>query len=86
MPTGLIVSSSNDSKPPSLAAVGPAANGATLIDEPALATKLGVSRSTLQSWRYNGRGPRHIKLGRMVRYRTADVDEFLRSNTHGNVA
>jgi len=57
-----------------------------LIDEPALATKLGVSRSTLQSWRYNGRGPRYIKLGRMVRYRTADVDEFLRDNTHGNVA
>lgn len=43
------------------------------IDEPALAARLGVSRSTLQSWRYAGRGPRFIKLGRLVRYRSTDV-------------
>jgi hypothetical protein len=40
----------------------------------------------LQSWRYTGRGPRFIKLGRMVRYRTGDVDEYLRANTRGKVA
>jgi hypothetical protein len=40
----------------------------------------------MQSWRYAGRGPRFIKLGRMVRYRVADVDELLRANTHGQVA
>jgi len=57
-----------------------------LIDEVALAARLGVSRSTLQSWRYTGRGPRFIKLGRMVRYRTADIDAFLRANTRGRVA
>lgn len=57
-----------------------------LIDEPALAARLGVSRSTLQSWRYAGRGPRFIKLGRMIRYRTADVDAYLRANTRGRVA
>jgi len=62
-------------------------SGATnLIDEPALANRLGVSRSTLQSWRYSGRGPRFIKLGRMVRYRVADVDAYLNANTHGKVA
>src|SRR5262245_27731515 len=57
-----------------------------LIDELALANRLGVSRSTLQSWRYSGRGPRFIKLGRMVRYRVADVDAYLNANTHGEVA
>ena len=57
-----------------------------LIDEPALANRLGVSRSTLQSWRYAGRGPRFIKLGRMIRYRNADVDAYLRANTRGRVA
>ena len=61
--------------------------GTELVDEPTLAMRLGVSRSTLQSWRYAGRGPRFLKLGRLVRYRTADVDEYLRANVHGpNVA
>lgn len=63
-----------------------AQTGSELVDEPTLAMRLGVSRSTLQSWRYAGRGPRFIKLGRMVRYRTADVDAYLRANTRGAVA
>ena len=57
-----------------------------LIDESALASRLGVSRSTLQSWRYSGRGPRFIKLRRMVRYRVTDVNAYLNANTHGKVA
>jgi excisionase family DNA binding protein len=60
--------------------------GSDLIDEVALAVRLGVSRSTLQSWRYAGRGPRFIKLGRLVRYRNADVDAFLQAHTRGKVA
>lgn len=56
------------------------------IDESALAARLGVSRSTLQSWRYAGRGPRFIKLGRLVRYRSSDVDAYLQANTRGKVA
>ena len=57
-----------------------------LVDEVQLATRLGVARSTLQSWRYAGRGPRYIKLGRLIRYRTTDVDAFLRANTRGKSA
>lgn len=59
-----------------------------LLDEASLASQLRVSRSTLQSWRYSGRGPRWIKLGRLIRYRLADVDAFLAAtaNTRGNVA
>ena len=76
-----IMSASNENQSPTLGIAGVAS---PLMDEPALAAKLGVSRSTLQSWRYAGRGPRFIKLGRMVRYRVAD--EFLRANTHGQVA
>lgn len=59
---------------------------ADLVDEARLAARLGVSRSTLQSWRYSGRGPRWIKLGRLIRYRIADVDTFLEANTRGRVA
>jgi predicted DNA-binding transcriptional regulator AlpA len=60
--------------------------GTDLIDECALAVRLGVSRSTLQSWRYTGRGPRWIKLGRLIRYRNADVDVYLRAHTRGEMA
>ena len=54
-----------------------------LLDEARLATKLGVSRKTLQSWRYAGQGPRFIKIGRLVRYRVADIDAYLRAQTRG---
>jgi excisionase family DNA binding protein len=85
------MSASNENDQPTLAivsAAGPTRDlvPSELIDEPTLASRLGVSRSTLQSWRYNGRGPRFIKLGRMVRYRTTDIDAYLRANTRGRVA
>jgi predicted DNA-binding transcriptional regulator AlpA len=84
---------SNENDPPNLTIAPPqseaaerASTSSDLIDEPALAARLGVSRSTLQSWRYAGRGPCFIKLGRMIRYRTSDVDAYLRANTRGRVA
>jgi predicted DNA-binding transcriptional regulator AlpA len=52
-----------------------------LVDEASLAARLGVSRSTLQSWRYAKRGPRYIKLGRLIRYRNADIETYLRAQT-----
>lgn len=54
-----------------------------LIDETALAERLGVSRSTLQGWRYAGRGPRYLKIGRLIRYRNADVDRFVDGSARG---
>lgn len=54
-----------------------------LIDEARLAAQLSVSRSTLQSWRYAAKGPRFIKIGRLIRYRAADVDAYLRAQTRG---
>jgi predicted DNA-binding transcriptional regulator AlpA len=58
--------------------------GTDLVDEARLAVRLGLSRSTLQAWRYTGRGPRYIKIGRSIRYRSADVDAFLAANTRGD--
>ncbi len=60
--------------------------GSDLLDEARLAARLNVSRSTLQSWRYRGRGPRFIKIGRLIRYRTTDVDAYLRSQTRGGLS
>lgn len=58
-------------------------NGSDLLDEAKLAAKLYVSRATLQSWRYAGKGPRYIKIGRLIRYRNADVDAYLKAQTRG---
>lgn len=41
------------------------------------AERLGVQRSTLDNWRWNGSGPRYVKVGGRVRYRLADLAEWL---------
>jgi len=49
----------------------------TLTDSE-VASRLGVSRFTVRSWRLKGVGPRFLKMGRAVRYRSQDVDEYER--------
>jgi predicted DNA-binding transcriptional regulator AlpA len=41
-----------------------------------VAARLGVSRFTVRSWRLKGIGPRFLKMGRAVRYRPEDVQEY----------
>ena len=41
-----------------------------------VAARLGVSRFTVRSWRLKGLGPRFMKMGRAVRYRPEDVQEY----------
>ncbi len=43
-----------------------------------VATRLGVSRFTVRSWRLKGLGPRFLKMGRAVRYRPEDLDDYER--------
>ena len=43
-----------------------------------VAARLGVSRFTMRSWRLKGLGPRFLKMGRAVRYRPEDVDDYER--------
>ena len=38
---------------------------------------LGLAVSTLNKWRCHGGGPTFIKMGRAVRYRVEDLDEFI---------
>lgn len=43
-----------------------------------VARLLGVSEKLIHNWRYEGRGPRFVKLGhRTVRYRPEDVDSWI---------
>lgn len=38
---------------------------------------LNVQPATLEQWRWNGKGPRFVKIGRACRYRQADLEAFL---------
>ena len=40
------------------------------------AKRFGVKETTLEQWRWNGKWPKFIKLGSLVRYRNEDLDEF----------
>lgn len=57
-----------------------------LFDETEAARRLGVSRRTLQHWRWKGGGPPFVKLGAAVRYRPADLVAWLDAHTRGNTA
>ncbi|MBN9344509.1 MAG: hypothetical protein BGO76_00645 [Caedibacter sp. 38-128] len=42
----------------------------------ALAQRWNLEPNTLGQWRWNGRGPKYLKIGRRVLYRLCDVEEF----------
>lgn len=50
---------------------------AELINEHGAAKILTVKPKTLQAWRVNGGGPPFVKIGRCVRYRLKDLEEFM---------
>ena len=49
-----------------------------ILTDVEVAERLGVSRFTVRSWRLKGVGPRFLKMGRAVRYRSQDVDDYER--------
>ncbi len=53
-------------------------NDLLTLDE--VATLCRTSPSTVYHWRYMGRGPRAIKLGRRLLFRRSDVTMFLESH------
>ena len=48
-----------------------------LLNEIEVSKLLAVSRKTLQSWRWRRIGPKFLKLNSAVRYRYADLMEYL---------
>ncbi len=41
------------------------------------------TKAALRRMRREGRGPRFLHVGRLVRYRISDVEEFVMQNTSG---
>jgi predicted DNA-binding transcriptional regulator AlpA len=52
---------------------------ARLITEREAAEQLALSVKTLRNWRFLGRGPPHLKVGRLVRYRLSDLKSWLKT-------
>jgi len=43
-----------------------------------LAKRWNLEPNTLGQWRWNGRGPRYLKINRSILYRLEDIEEFER--------
>jgi len=50
------------------------------LTEESAAEYMAVSPSTLVSWRSRRTGPRYIKKGRLIRYKTQWIDEWLEAS------
>ena len=48
-----------------------------IYDDRGAATYVGLKPSTMRKRRREGKGPPYIKIGRLVRYRQRDLEEFL---------
>jgi hypothetical protein len=51
-----------------------------MFDEKVAAERLGVAVQTLRNWRFQRKGPAYLKLGRAVRYREDDLNDFENRN------
>lgn len=55
-----------------------------LVSRPAAATYLGVQPHTLATWASTKRyALPYVKVGRLVKYRRADLDAFIQENVQG---
>ena len=61
----------------------PEGSSEPLLDEEQVADMLGVSLAALRRWRREGRGPRFIKVERLVRYRREDVAAYVAHRPSG---
>ena len=60
-------------------------NGALqFLDQKDLANRWLISPRTLEQWRWQGRGPRYLKIGGRVVYRLSDIETFELASVHVN--
>jgi len=58
-----------------------ALHGDALLSDVEVAATFRLNAGELRNWRCVGRGPRHLKIGRSVRYRLRDVVRWLEEST-----
>jgi excisionase family DNA binding protein len=54
-------------------------NDRALLSPAELADYLNIPVATLYQWQHRGGGPKFLKVGRHVRYKTRDVEAWLES-------
>lgn len=54
------------------------------LDQKSLADRWQISPRTLEQWRWQGKGPRYLKIGGRVVYRLLDVEAFEAASLHVN--
>jgi predicted site-specific integrase-resolvase len=52
------------------------------LNQRQLADRWSVSERTLERWRWQGCGPRYVKVGNRVLYRLEDIEDYENANTH----
>jgi predicted DNA-binding transcriptional regulator AlpA len=57
-----------------------------LLNNDETADMLCVSRRTLPVWRVQGKGPKFIKIGKLVRYERCELDAWMQANTHSSTS
>jgi predicted DNA-binding transcriptional regulator AlpA len=57
-----------------------------LLTSSEAAKALGVSASFLAKARVGGTGPRYVKLGRAVRYRPYDLEQYIRARSRSSTS
>jgi excisionase family DNA binding protein len=64
--------------------IAPTAGGLLhLLTPEEVSEELGIPAGTLANWRYLGRGPAFVHLGRHVRYRKTDLAAWIESQMTG---
>ena len=61
-----------------------ATSQAAYLDTKQAAQLTGIAAHTLECWRRDAEGPPYVKLGRLVKYRRADLDVFIDARLVGN--
>jgi predicted DNA-binding transcriptional regulator AlpA len=57
----------------------------TMLSQDEVASKLGVTKSTLTQWRHKGQGPKFVKLGRrQIAYLERHLAEWIESRVFGS--
>lgn len=54
-------------------------NEDSFLTDHEVAALLNISVATIRRWRRTKEGPKYYKIGSLVRYKRADIDEWVRS-------
>jgi len=61
-------------------------NAQKFLTQDEVANMLGLASCTLRKWRWEGKGPKYLKLGSRVLYRESDILDYTNANIKGSTS